>query len=167
VESGRSVLLLVTTITTHSESETSAAAREVAATLSAGDVVLLYGDLGAGKTAFVRGLAEGLGVAPAEVTSPTFTLVQEYRGGRVTLVHVDLYRLNDPREIDDLGLEEIGADAVLTIEWAEKLDGARLKPSRSEHIVEVRLAHGDGDTRHLSINYPVTQSPNYPIHSDR
>jgi tRNA threonylcarbamoyladenosine biosynthesis protein TsaE len=132
--------------------------REVAATLSAGAVVLLYGDLGAGKTAFVRGLAEGLGVAPAEVSSPTFTLVQEYRGGRLTLFHVDLYRLNDPREIDDLGLEEIGADAVLTIEWAEKLEGAgRLKPSPSEHIVEVRLTHGDGDTRRLSINDPITQ----------
>jgi tRNA threonylcarbamoyladenosine biosynthesis protein TsaE len=142
--------------------------REVAATLSAGAVVLLYGDLGAGKTAFVRGLAEGLGVAPAEVSSPTFTLVQEYRGGRLTLFHVDLYRLNDPREIDDLGLEEIGADAVLTIEWAEKLEGnPRLMPSRSEHIVEVRLTHGDGDTRNLSINYPMTHSPNYPIHSDR
>jgi tRNA threonylcarbamoyladenosine biosynthesis protein TsaE len=146
----------VTTITTHSESETSAVGREVAATLSAGAVVLLYGDLGAGKTAFVRGLAEGLGVAPAEVSSPTFTLVQEYRGGRVTLVHVDLYRLNDPREIDDLGLEEIGADAVLSIEWAEKLDGvARLRSARAEQIVEVRLSHGDGDVRTIAI----TNSP--------
>jgi len=131
--------------------------RELAATLSAGDVVLLYGDLGAGKTAFVRGLAEGLGVAPAEVSSPTFTLVQEYRGGRVTLVHVDLYRLNDPREIDDLGLEEIGADAVLSIEWAEKLDGvARLTSAHSEQIVEVRLSHGDGDIRTIAItNSPI------------
>jgi tRNA threonylcarbamoyladenosine biosynthesis protein TsaE len=158
----------VTTITTHSESATSAVGREVAATLSAGAVVLLYGDLGAGKTAFVRGLAEGLGVAPAEVSSPTFTLVQEYRGGRLTLFHVDLYRLNDSREIDDLGLDEITADGVVAVEWADKLEGAtRLKPSRSDHIVEVRLTHGDGDTRTLSINYPITQSPNYPIHSDR
>jgi tRNA threonylcarbamoyladenosine biosynthesis protein TsaE len=126
----------------------------------------LYGDLGAGKTAFVRGLAEGLGVAPAEVSSPTFTLVQEYRGGRVTLVHVDLYRLDDPREIDDLGLEEIGADAVLSIEWAEKLEGtARLMPSRSEQIVEVRLSHGDGDVRTIAItNSPIRQFTNY---SDR
>jgi tRNA threonylcarbamoyladenosine biosynthesis protein TsaE len=126
----------------------------------------LYGDLGAGKTAFVRGLAEGLGVAPAEVSSPTFTLVQEYRGGRVTLVHVDLYRLNDPREIDDLGLEEIGADAVLTIEWAEKLEGAaRLKPLHSEQVVEVRLSHGDGDVRTIDItNSPIRQFTNY---SDR
>jgi len=126
----------------------------------------LYGDLGAGKTAFVRGLAEGLGVAPAEVSSPTFTLVQEYRGGRVTLVHVDLYRLDDPREIDDLGLEEIGADAVLSIEWAEKLQStARLMPSRSEQIVEVRLSHGDGDVRTVAITTsPIRQFTNY---SDR
>ena len=145
------------TITTQSETETAAVGRDLAATLSAGDVVLLYGDLGAGKTAFVRGLAEGLGVAPGEVSSPTFTLVQEYRGGRVTLVHVDLYRLNDSREIEDLGLDEIAAGAVLTIEWADKLGGdARLKPSRSEQIVEVRLSHGDGDVRTIEItNSPI------------
>ena len=116
-------------------------------------MVLLYGDLGAGKTAFVRGLAEGLGVASADVSSPTFTLVQEYRSGRVPLLHVDLYRLDDPREIEDLGLDEIAAGAVLTIEWAEKLDSvARLKPSRSEQIVEVRLSHGEGDLRTIQID---------------
>jgi tRNA threonylcarbamoyladenosine biosynthesis protein TsaE len=151
----------VTRITTHSEFETSAVGRELAATLSAGDVVLLYGDLGAGKTAFVRGLADGLGVAPAEVSSPTFTLVQEYRGGRVTLVHVDLYRLNDPREIDDLGLDEMAAGAVLTIEWADKL------PNGWPDAIEVRLDHGDGDSRNLAINDPITRLPNSPIHSDR
>ena len=135
--------------------------RELASTLSAGDVVLLYGDLGAGKTAFVRGLAQGLGVAPNDVSSPTFTLVQEYRGGRVPLVHVDLYRLDDPREIDDLGLEEIGANAVLTIEWADKLRNAW------PGAIEVRLDHADAETRNLAINHPITRSPNYPIHSDR
>jgi tRNA threonylcarbamoyladenosine biosynthesis protein TsaE len=71
--------------TTHSEEETAAVAREIAATLRAGDVLLLSGTLGAGKTAFVRGLAEGLGIGPDEVSSPTFTLVHEYRGGRLTL----------------------------------------------------------------------------------
>ena len=109
----------MTTIT-HSESETAAVGRELAPTLNPGAVVLLFGDLGAGKTAFVRGLAEGLGVPAEDVSSPTFTLMQEYRGGRVTLIHVDLYRLNDAREIDDLGLEELGEHAVLAIEWAEK-----------------------------------------------
>ena len=116
--------------------------------LAAGDVVLLHGDLGAGKTAFVKGLAEGLGVAREEVSSPTFTLVQEYRGGRLTLFHVDLYRLDDPREIDDLGLDEIADDGVLAIEWADKLD-ARLKPSRSIHI---HLEHSDGDERTIRVS---------------
>jgi tRNA threonylcarbamoyladenosine biosynthesis protein TsaE len=119
--------------------------RQLARTLSPGSVLLLVGDLGAGKTAFVRGLAEGLGVATEEVSSPTFTLMQEYRGGRVPLIHVDLYRLNDPREIDDLGLEELGLDSVLAIEWAEKL------PRPFAGAVEVRIDHGNGDDRRLTI----------------
>jgi tRNA threonylcarbamoyladenosine biosynthesis protein TsaE len=93
----------------------------MAADLHAGDVLLLSGNLGAGKTAFVRGLAEGLGIDPREVSSPTFTLVHEYRGGRLTLYHVDLYRL-DRAATDDLGLEEMGvADGVLAIEWPDRL----------------------------------------------
>ena len=144
---------MATTLTTHSELETATAGRDLAATLSAGDVVLLYGDLGAGKTAFVRGLAEGLGIAPTEVSSPTFTLVQEYRGGRLPLFHVDLYRLNDAREIEDLGLDEIGREAVMAIEWADKL------PNGWPAAIDVRLAHGTGEMRHLSI----TQSPNQSI----
>jgi tRNA threonylcarbamoyladenosine biosynthesis protein TsaE len=132
------------TQTTHSETETAAVARDLAETLSAGDVVLLYGDLGAGKTAFVRGLAEGLGVPRDEVSSPTFTLMQEYRGGRVPLFHVDLYRLDDPREIDDLGLDEIAECGVLAIEWAEKLR------SRYDRAIAVQIEHGDGDSRTIS-----------------
>ena len=143
---------MTNTITTHSEEETAAVGRELAATLSAGDALLLYGDLGTGKTAFVRGLAEGLGLHRDEVSSPTFMLIQEYRGGRLPLFHVDLYRIDDPRELDDLGLDEIAVDGVLAIEWAEKLTGdARLKPSRYEDAVAVRIAHGQDDIRAIVI----------------
>lgn len=108
------------TRTTHSEAETAAVARELAATLEPGSVILLSGDLGAGKTAFVRGLAEGLGIDPAEVSSPTFTLVHEYRGGRLPLYHADLYRL-DRTDAEDLGIEQAGLDGILAIEWADRL----------------------------------------------
>jgi tRNA threonylcarbamoyladenosine biosynthesis protein TsaE len=111
----------MTTAITYSEGDTQKIARELAATLRAGDVLLLSGDLGAGKTTFVRGLAEGLGVDPREVSSPTFTLVHEYRGGRLRLYHADLYRL-DRAATNDLGLEEIGVkDGVLAIEWPDRL----------------------------------------------
>ena len=106
---------------TNSEDETAAVARELAGALKAGDVILLSGNLGAGKTAFVRGLAAGLVLDPEEVSSPTFTLVHEYRGGRLTLYHADLYRL-EKVATEDLGLEEMGiADGVLAIEWPDRL----------------------------------------------
>ena len=104
-----------------SERATQEIAREIAATLRPGDVLLLSGDLGAGRRPFVRGLAEGLGIDPGEVSSPTFTLVHEYRGGRLALYHADLYRL-DTAATGDLGLEEIGVqDGVLAIEWPDRL----------------------------------------------
>ena len=145
--------------TTRSEAETAAVGRDLARTLAAGAVVLLFGDLGAGKTAFVRGLAEGLGVDPADVSSPTFTLIHEYRSGRLPLFHADLYRLTDAREIDELGLDEIGEDGVLAIEWAEKL------PRPTVGAIAVRIDQGDGDARTLTItNSPTHQLTNY---SDR
>ena len=132
--------------TTKSEGETAAIASALAADLKPGAVLLVSGNLGAGKTAFVRGLAEGLGVDPAEVSSPTFTLVHEYRGGRLTLYHVDLYRL-DRAATDDLGLDELGvADGVLAIEWPDRLthalDGAR----------HVSIEIVDDTTRRISID---------------
>jgi tRNA threonylcarbamoyladenosine biosynthesis protein TsaE len=133
------------TYNTHSETETSNVGSELAHLLTGGSVVLLFGDLGAGKTAFVRGLAEALGVDRGQVSSPTFALMQEYRGGRVPLVHVDLYRLDDPREIDDLGLEEAGQASVLAIEWAEKL------PRPVSGAIDVRIDHAPGDTRTIAV----------------
>lgn len=106
---------------TRSEAETRRLAARLAADLEPGAVLLLSGDLGSGKTAFVRGLAEGLGIDPGEVTSPTFTLAHEYGGGRLPLVHVDLYRL-DRADVDDLGVDtELAERGVLAVEWAERL----------------------------------------------
>jgi tRNA threonylcarbamoyladenosine biosynthesis protein TsaE len=117
-----------------SEHATQEVAREMAAALRPGDVLLLSGELGAGKTTFVRGLAEGLGVDPGDVSSPTFTLVHEYRGGRLTLYHADLYRL-EKTATDELGLEEIGQDGVLAIEWPDRL--AHVMPGARRVTLEV------------------------------
>jgi tRNA threonylcarbamoyladenosine biosynthesis protein TsaE len=134
------------TVVTHSEVETSAIASNLARSLTAGAVVLLSGDLGAGKTAFVRGLAEGLGIDPALVSSPTFTLIQEYRGGRLPLHHVDLYRLRSI-EVDDLGLDELTLEGGVTaIEWPDRL------PRSVPSAVQVHIEHGDGDTRTIQID---------------
>ncbi|MFL6280612.1 MAG: tRNA (adenosine(37)-N6)-threonylcarbamoyltransferase complex ATPase subunit type 1 TsaE [Vicinamibacterales bacterium] len=131
-------------IVTNNEQETSAAGEHFAARLHAGDVVLLYGDLGAGKTAFVRGIARGLGATADEVTSPTFTLMQQYRG-RLTLVHVDLYRLA-PEEVGGLGLEESTDDpAVIAIEWAERWSGA------PADAWSVRISEDGEDRRRIEI----------------
>jgi len=133
---------------TGSEEETSAAGERLAGRINAGDVVLLYGDLGAGKTAFVRGLARGLGASPDDVSSPTFTLVQEYRGGRVTLHHVDLYRLKEI-EVDDLGLDELTlGPAVVAVEWAERWVDV---PSGAW---VVRISSEGEDHRRISITSP-------------
>jgi tRNA threonylcarbamoyladenosine biosynthesis protein TsaE len=134
-------------VTTHNEDDTAAEGERLAATLRPGGVVLLYGELGAGKTAFVRGLARGLGAPDAEVSSPTFTIVQEY-AGRLPLYHVDLYRL-EPNEIEDLGLDElISGDGVVAIEWAERWHG------RPDDAIEVRLEHAGEDERRIVITRP-------------
>ncbi len=136
---------MIRTFVTKSEDETVEAGRQLAPSLGADSIVLLLGDLGAGKTAFVRGVAEGLGASPADVSSPTFTLIQEYRSGRIPLLHVDLYRLNNPQEVEDLGLEELGSGAVVAIEWAEKLPHAPLD------AIRVSIDHLGEDERRVTI----------------
>jgi tRNA threonylcarbamoyladenosine biosynthesis protein TsaE len=93
---------------------------EFVGNLKPGDVVALIGDLGAGKTEFVKGLAAGLG-SPVTVTSPTFTLIHEYRGGRVPLYHMDFYRLTSGSELDEIGFDDyLGESGICAIEWANR-----------------------------------------------
>ena len=126
------------TIHSSSEEETSEAGRSLAAELRVGDVVLIDGPLGAGKTAFVRGIAEGLRADPDEVSSPTFTILQQYRS-TPTLYHADLYRLT-PVEAADLGLEETGLDGVLAVEWPDRWDA---RPGSAIQIVIEDLGGAD------------------------
>lgn len=106
-------------VATHSEEETEAAGQAFARTLAVGAVVLLSGPLGAGKTAFVRGMARGLGGNPGDVSSPTFTILHEYKGPHVLLFHADLYRLST-REVDELGLDDVAAEGILVVEWPDR-----------------------------------------------
>jgi tRNA threonylcarbamoyladenosine biosynthesis protein TsaE len=124
---------------THSAEETIAYGRSLAAELSPPLIVLLRGDLGAGKTTLAKGIAEGFGAARAEdVTSPTFTLVHEYRGPRVTLFHIDLYRIDTPRELETLGLDDLLApNSILLIEWGEKF--VRLQRDQNVEITLERV----------------------------
>lgn len=109
------------TVRSRSEDDTRAFGVRLAAVLEAGDLVGLRGELGAGKTCLVRGLAEGLGIPSARVRSPTFTLIGEYSGGRLPLYHLDLYRL-EPTDVDRLALREyLDGDGVCVVEWFERL----------------------------------------------
>jgi len=130
-------------ITTNSAEETIAFGRTLAELLAPPKLVLLRGDLGAGKTTLVKGIAAAFEAAAEEdVTSPTFTLVHEYRGPRANLYHIDLYRVDTPRELETLGLDDLRSErSVLLIEWGEKF--ARLQRERD---MEISLAP-DGENR--------------------
>ena len=137
---------------THAEEETIAYGRTLAAELASSDgrsvLVLLRGDLGAGKTTLVKGIARGFDAAEEEdVTSPTFTLVHEYRGAKVTVYHLDLYRIHTERELATLGLEDmLAGDSVVLIEWGEKFP--RLVRDRD---VEVAIERVDENSRCFAI----------------
>ena len=134
------------TYRTTSEEETVALGERLARALPARGVVLLTGNLGAGKTTLAKGIVSGLGAAPAdEVSSPTFTLIHEYGDGRV--YHVDLYRLEEPRELATLGLEELfDRDALVLIEWGERF--ARFLPAER---TEIRIRALDRDEREIEV----------------
>lgn len=129
--------------TTNSAEETIALGRELASLLTAPKLVLLRGDLGAGKTTLVKGIAQGFQAASEEdVTSPTFTLVHEYRGPSATLYHIDLYRVDTPRELETLGIDDLMADnSVLLIEWGEKF--ARFVRERDVEIALERISENE------------------------
>ncbi len=109
-----------------------------------GGYICLYGELGAGKTTFVQGLAEGLGVLDPYVTSPSFALVNEY-SGRLALYHIDLYRLSSPADLDDTGFSEYPGDGVAAVEWPERAAG--LLP---EHRLDITIEASGGDARKIT-----------------
>jgi tRNA threonylcarbamoyladenosine biosynthesis protein TsaE len=133
--------------TTHSAEETIALGRELASLLAPPKLVLLRGDLGAGKTTLVKGIAEGFHAAAEEdVTSPTFTLVHEYRGPSATLYHIDLYRVDTPRELETLGLDDMmGDNSVLLIEWGDKFP--RFERERDVEIALERVSENERKIR--------------------
>ena len=131
---------------TQSAEETEKLGEELGRSLKGGEVVLLEGELGAGKTAFVRGLAKGVGADPEEVASPTFVLLTAYQG-RLTLHHADLYRLSGGGDDRELGLEELpGPQGVLAVEWPERM-GER----PTSRTVRVYLEHAGQDVRRVRI----------------
>ena len=115
--------------------------RDLAGLLRPGDLVVLVGPLGAGKTALTQGIGEGLGV-PDPVTSPTFVIARLHRGGRVPLVHVDAYRLGSVADVDDLDLDASTEESVTVVEWGQGL----VEQLADEHL-ELRLERGDDDVR--------------------
>lgn len=138
---------------TESAEETHALAARIGARLRPGDVVLLRGDLGAGKTTFVQGLAEGAGVR-APVTSPTFTLIQEYPAPHFALYHFDPYRLAGPQEVEDLGFDEyLERGGAVAVEWAERL--GPLQPA--EHLA-VRIEILGEERRRITL---IPSGPHY------
>jgi|SRR5579884_3002807 tRNA threonylcarbamoyladenosine biosynthesis protein TsaE len=131
---------MVREFTTNSPEETIVVGRELASLLTPPKIVVLTGDLGAGKTTLVKGIAQGFQAASEEdVTSPTFTLIHEYRGPSTTLYHIDLYRIDTPRELDTLALDDLITDSsVLLIEWGEKFE--RFRKERDAEITLERIS---------------------------
>ena len=130
--------------------------QQLAVELSAGDLVVLTGDLGAGKTTFVQGLAAGLG-APGPVLSPTFVIARVYRGGRLPLVHVDAYRLGSRVEVDDLDLDADVAQSVTVVEWGDGLVDAL---AADRIIIAIRRSTDDADeTRFVDVTTVGDRQP--------
>ena len=139
-------------ITTYSADETQALGKKLAESLRPGDVIAYFGDLGAGKTAFTRGIAEGLGVSE-QVTSPTYTIVNEYLSGRLPLFHFDMYRLGSSDELFDIGWEDyLARGGVCAVEWSENVEDAlqdaiRITIEKDSLVPDIRHITIEGGSR--------------------
>ena len=139
---------MIMEILTHTVEETELAGQVLSRTLTPGTVVALYGDLGAGKTAFVRGMAKGLN-SPSRVTSPTFTIVNEYSGS-LELFHFDMYRLASSEELFDIGWEDyLGRGGVCVVEWSENVSDAF-----EGNEIKVTIDKLSDTDRKISLEYP-------------
>ena len=152
---------------THTPEETIQLGVKIGKSLQSGDMVFLFGDLGAGKTTLTQGIAQGLGVAENEyVRSPSFTLINEYQG-RIPIFHIDLYRIEKTSELENLGLEEVLFNAgVCIVEWAKKLF-----PEGQENImiesnqprIEINLKISENESRNIEIHMKNMENSEHPL----
>lgn len=152
---------------THTPEETIRLGVKIGENLQAGDLVLLFGDLGSGKTTLTQGIARGLGVAENEyVRSPSFTLINEYRG-RIPIFHIDLYRIESASQLENLGLEEIlFGEGISIVEWAEKLFPDNQKDSLIENNqprIEISLEFSKAESREIEISLKNQGTSDHPI----
>jgi tRNA threonylcarbamoyladenosine biosynthesis protein TsaE len=156
---------------THSAIDTLTLGEKIGLHLEAGDIVFLFGDLGAGKTTLTQGIARGLGVAKEEyVRSPTFTLVNQYKGN-VPVYHIDLYRIASSHELEDLGLDEVfTSEGISIVEWAEKLfarEDSSVPLLGIERWIEIHITIEQDESRKLSLitrNMGSAEHPVFALH---
>lgn len=144
------------TIETRNAEETFAFGKETGAAAKPGDIYTLDGDLGAGKTVFAKGFAAGLGIADV-VSSPTFTILQSYSGGRMPLYHFDVYRIGDPEEMDEIGYEDcFYGDGATLVEWSEQIE--ELIPETAVRIRIDRVPGEEPGLRRIRVRRPAKKN---------
>jgi tRNA threonylcarbamoyladenosine biosynthesis protein TsaE len=159
----RAMSSLLWTLVSTSNRHTDRLGQAIGRVLCGGETIALYGPLGAGKTALVRGIAQGLGASPMAVTSPTFVVIHEYNQGRLPLAHVDLYRIRSPRELESTGLiEYFSSQTVTAIEWADK--GLAALP---QERIDITLNHRTARSRTIRLHATGPKSEEVLAHVRR